>query len=87
MKIREQDFPKMTFTTSEWFVQVCGSFIRADQRPCRLHDPNEQSICGGVGQVRGGVHRRYPNFLIDRRGARGVPKDRARKAEAAKALR
>jgi hypothetical protein len=68
MKIREQDFPKMTFTTSEWFVQVCGSFIRADQRPCRLHDPNEQSICGGVGQVRGGVHRRYPNFLIDRRG-------------------
>jgi hypothetical protein len=38
-------------------VRVRGGFFRADQRPCLLHELDEQGLHGRVGQVCGGIHR------------------------------
>jgi hypothetical protein len=56
MKIREQDIPKTSFTTVR-LVRVRGGFFWADPRPFLLHELDEQSLHGRVGQVRGGVYR------------------------------
>jgi hypothetical protein len=63
MKIREQDIPKTAFTTRYSLYEFVVVFFWADQRPCLLHELDEQSLHGRVGQVCGGVYRRYPDLL------------------------
>jgi hypothetical protein len=56
LKIRASDIPKIAFHYSIWSIQVYGYVIWIDQCSYLLHVPDEQSIHGIFGQVRGSIH-------------------------------
>jgi hypothetical protein len=56
LKIRASNIPKTTFITQYGLYEYMVISIGLTNAPCLLHVPDEQSLHGIFGQVRGSVH-------------------------------
>jgi hypothetical protein len=59
IRIRPEDIPKTAFTTRYGLFEYFGNVFWANKCSCPLHLFDELGVHARVGQVRGGLHRRY----------------------------